>query len=206
VDMCRDVCEATVLGNWESFLCHPDNHPNFRYITGYYGDKLGDHRLNWLRNLPKTIDFVMSGQHIRLYHASHISEWHRILAFEPYETYLEMFQNTEFTTHDNPAPDVVGYGDIHVASVNALYRDHKILFNVGSVGNPLDIPMATYAILTGKRDSTTIAPFNIEIIRLPYDIEATVKAAIDAKMPDDLDKYIVELRTAVHRSRQNTPA
>lgn len=202
VDACRDLCEATVLGNWESFICNPDERPNFRYITEFYGNKLGQQRLDWLRNLPKTLDLKMSGKHIRLYHASHISEWHRIFAFESYDTYLGMFQNTEFTGQDKPVPDVVGYGDIHVASVNMLYRDHKILFNAGSVGNPLDMPMATYTILTGKRDSETIAPFNIEIVRLPYDIEATVQSASDVQMPDDLEKYIIELRTAVHRSRQ----
>jgi protein phosphatase len=203
VDSCREICEATVIGNWESFLCNPDNHPKFRHITDYYREKLGEERLDWLKNLPACIDFWMSGKFVRLYHASHISEWHRIFAFEPYETYIEMFQNTEFTGYDNPCPDVVGYGDIHAASINSLYRDHKILFNAGSVGNPLDIPMATYAILTGKRDSQTLAPFNIELVRIPYDIEATVRAARDVQMPDDLEQYIVEIRTAVHRTRQS---
>jgi len=202
VDSCRDICEATVLGNWESFLCNPDNHPKLHYITDYYREKLGEERLHWLKNLPACFDFWMSGKFVRLYHASHISEWHRIFSFEPYETYLEMFQNTEFTGFDNPCPDIVGYGDIHVANINTLYRDHKILFNAGSVGNPLDIPMASYVILTGKRDSQVLAPFNIEIVRIPYDIEATVQAARDVQMVDDLERYIVETRTAVHRSRQ----
>lgn len=201
VDACRELCEATVFGNWESFICH-DHREKFEHITSFYRNKLGAERLDWLTNLPKSVDLMMSGQHIRFYHASHISEWHRIFSFETYETYIEMFQNTEFTGQDNPPPDIVGYGDIHVAFVNTLYRDQKILFNAGSVGNPLDIPMATYTILTGERDSKQLAPLDMEIVRLPYDIEATVQAARAVQMPDELEKYIVETRTSVHRSRQ----
>lgn len=88
-----------------------------------------------------------------------------------------------------------------MAFVNTLHHDHKTLFNVGSVGNPLDIPQASYAILTGERDGTVQAPFNVELVRLPYDIEAVVQAARDRDMPH-FDVWEIEIRTAIHRSRQ----
>ncbi len=74
----------------------------------------------------------------------------------------------------------------------------KTLFNVGSVGNPLEIPQASYAILEGERDSEAAAPFSIQLVRVPYDNERAVQDAVDAGMPD-LDNYIREIRTAKYR-------
>jgi protein phosphatase len=145
--------------------------------------------------------FKMSGRRIRLFHASQTSVHVRVHPTAPYETLLAMFSNTEFTGHDQAEPDVVGYGDIHSAYVLALHRDAKTLFNAGSVGNPLDEPKATYAILEGVLNSEAVAPFAVQIVRLPYDIERAVEVATQMDMPE-LASYAVELRTAVYRGRQ----
>lgn len=97
----------------------------------------------------------MSGKRVRLYHASHEGVFTRIRIDDPYERHLGMFSNTDFTGFDNPEPNMVGYGDIHAAYILPIYRDYKTLFNVGSVGNPLDEPLATYALLEGNLDSDT---------------------------------------------------
>ncbi|HZG69042.1 MAG TPA: hypothetical protein VEZ12_20075, partial [Herpetosiphonaceae bacterium] len=93
-------------------------------------------------------------------------------------------------------PDVVGYGDLHRAFLKSFQG--KILFNVGSVGNPLDVPQASYAILEGQYDSKADAPFSIQLIRVPYDIELAVRQAEDEHMPE-LAPYAAELRTAIYR-------
>lgn len=85
-----------------------------------------------------------------------------------------------------------------------LTPDPGILFNAGSVGNPLDMPLASYIILNGDYDSQTTAPFSIDFVRLPYDIEAEIENARRVNHPDH-EPYAVELRTAVYRGRTKTP-
>lgn len=95
-------------------------------------------------------------------------------------------------------PTVVLYGDIHHAYLEIA--DGRTLGNVGSVGNPLDEPVAAYAVLEGVLDGGAPAPFSIRHVRLPYDVEAEIAAASVAGMPQ-LEPYAIELRTAIHRGR-----
>jgi protein phosphatase len=60
--------------------------------------------------------------------------------------------------------------------------------------------MAGYAILKGKLDSTAPGPISIEIVRLPYSINASIERAWAVDMPA-LTEYVFELRTANHRSQ-----
>jgi protein phosphatase len=196
VDMCREACQVIVRGNWD------DNLPQGTYESAdWYRVQVGAERLAYLSNLPVVYDFRLSGKRVRLFHASQTSLYNRVHMYQPYETHLAMFENTPFTGLDTLPPDIVGYGDIHAAYMLSLSRHNKTLFNAGSVGNPLDMPMATYVILSGMLDSTKPAPFSIEIIRLPYDIERAIEDGRKIDLPE-LDYYAVELRTAVYRGRQ----
>src|SRR4029453_16586783 len=94
------------------------------------------------------------------------------------------------------APDVVGYGDIHRAYVMNFHQ--QTLFNVGSVGNPLDIPQASYAILEGTYNSQWAETFAVHLIRVPYDVELAIQQATAEHMPE-LAPYANELRTAQYR-------
>lgn len=202
VDLIRDVCTGVVRGNWDHHLRHQQ--PDKVAIT-WLQNQLGMERLQYLRNLPNTIDFKMSGEPVRLYHASQVNEYNRVQPWALRETLAAMFENTEFTGFDRPEPRIVCYGDIHLAFVQALYQleDHrptpKTLLNAGSVGNPLDMPLATYAILKGHLDSDTIG-YSTEIVRLPYDIESVLQDAAALKMPN-LDLYTLELRHAFYQKR-----
>jgi hypothetical protein len=71
---------------------------------------------------------------------------------------------------------------------------------VGSVGNPLDEPQASYVILEGEPDGGRSAPFGIQFVRVPYDIEAEIAVAAALGMPA-LEPYAIELRTAVYRGQ-----
>jgi diadenosine tetraphosphatase ApaH/serine/threonine PP2A family protein phosphatase len=90
----------------------------------------------------------------------------------------------------------VGYGDIHCAFV--MHFRQQMLFNVGSVGNPLDMTQASYAILEGRYASQQADIFAVHVIRVPYDIELAIQQAAEADMPE-LDLYAYELRTAQYR-------
>lgn len=192
VDISRDRCERVIRGNWDEFVASDGvANPTLRW----HQERLGPERLSYLRDLPGTIDFVLSGQRIRLLHASPPGVNHRVHQRDPIEKLEAMFDSTDFTGYGFE-PDVVGYGDIHTAYLRSLRR--KVLFNVGSVGNPLDQPLACYAILEGSIDDGPSCPLAITLVRVPYDIERAVQDAVDADMPE-IEPYEQELRTARYR-------
>ena len=191
VDICQDVCETTIKGNWEDFMVRESDNPTIIW----HQQRLGAERLAYIDNLSHTIEFHMSGRRVRLFHASQESVYYRVRMEDPRDKHLEMFANTDFTGH-TPEPDVVGYGDIHRAYVMTF--QHQMLFNTGSVGNPLDITQASYAILEGTYGSECADTFSVHLIRVPYDIELAIKQAADEDMPS-LEPYANELRTAKYR-------
>ena len=191
VDICREECEVIIKGNWDDFITNETDKAVFQW----HQRRLGQERLEFLKQLPHTLDFYLSGKRVRLFHASQISVHYRVRMTDPEEKHLAMFTNTEFTGNGFE-PNVVGYGDIHRAYL--LNYKNKMLFNVGSVGNPLDITQASYALLEGKYNSKTDDTFSINLIRVPYDIELAIKQAEAEDMPE-LDFYAMELRTAVYR-------
>ena len=138
---------------------------------------------------------MTSGRQVRLFHASQQSVYYRVHMEDPREKHLAMFANTAFTGN-TVAPDVVGYGDIHRAYV--MHFHQQMLFNVGSVGNPLDMTQASYAILEGRYDSQQADTFAVHVIRVPYDIERAIQQATEEHMPE-LEAYAHELRTARYR-------
>jgi diadenosine tetraphosphatase ApaH/serine/threonine PP2A family protein phosphatase len=96
--------------------------------------------------------------------------------------------------------DVVGYGDIHGAHIDNFHG--KTIFNVGSVGNPLEITQASYGILEGKLDDKAKSSIAITLVRVPYDIDLAIEQAELADMPGT-EAYIKELRTAVYRGSKS---
>ena len=191
VDICRDVCAITIRGNWDDFLLAESDNPTFRW----HQQQLGPARLAYLASLQNTIEFVMSGKHIRLFHASQQGIYHRVHMNDSQEKHLAMFSNTAFTGHAF-VPNVVGYGDIHSAYIKSF--QNRILFNAGSVGNPLDVTQACYAILEGTYTSEADDAFSVQIVRVPYDIERAISQAEAAQMPE-LKAYADELRTGRYR-------
>lgn len=196
VDRSREVCQVILRGNWDDAIVKQDDGS-----LPWYRAQLGAARLAYLDSLPNVFDFWLSGKRVRLFHASQVSVYTRVRSTDSDEIHRAMFENTPFTGLDGPEPEIVGYGDIHVAYMRSLYRDGKILFNVGSVGNPLDLPLASYAILSGTLGGQTDAPFSIDFVRLPYDIEGEIAEARRLNVPQ-VEAYAVELRTAVYRGAQ----
>lgn len=195
VGRCREVCEVSVRGNWDDFLPGiPDDGPAEMI---WWRDELSLESRAWLSELPLSVDIEMSGRRIRLFHASAESPHVRVHFHHTPEEFASMFENTAMTG-DGPVPDVVGYADIHDAYIESV--DGRTLFNVGSVGNPLDEPTPSYVILEGG--SSASVPFSVQFVRVPYDVEAEIAVAEELGMPMR-DVWAVELRTAVFRGRQS---
>lgn len=172
--------------------------PTTKQARIWHKERLGDQRLEYLYNLQGVQDLTISGQHVRLFHASQRSVHYRVYYWAEFEKLKAMFENTDFTGHTETTPDVVIYGDIHEAYMLPVAGGR--LINTGSVGNPTDrIPMAAYLILRGHLDSQQISPIDVEFVRLAYDVEESIKIAREADMPN-IAEYAFELRTARYRS------
>lgn len=195
VDLCRRRCEVNILGNWDDFLPDPAREFDNLALKWWLG-QLDTDQEGWLRGLPFSHDFTISGRRVRLFHASATSV-HRRVRFDHDEAeFLGMFANTE-ATGDGPVPDVVGYGDTHDPFYE-VDRERRTLFNTGSVGNSMDDPTPVYVVLEGVLDSPDPAPFSIGFVRVPYDVEAELAFAREVGMPD-LDAYKLELREGIYR-------
>jgi diadenosine tetraphosphatase ApaH/serine/threonine PP2A family protein phosphatase len=202
IDLCREVCEVNILGNWDDFLPDPDREYDSKALAWWLG-QLSEEQGEWLRALPFSFDFTMSGRRVRLFHASSTSV-HRRVRFDHDEAeFLEMFANTP-ATGDGPEPSVVGYGDTHDPYYE-VDRQRRTLFNTGSVGNSMDDPTPVYVILEGVHGSAEQAPFSIQFVRVPYDVEAELAVAAQMGMPE-LEAYASEVRHGVYRGEMNDPA
>ncbi|KRF03821.1 serine/threonine protein phosphatase [Paenibacillus sp. Soil766] len=211
IDLIQLTCEAVVQGNWDLGITMPQELP-----AGLWQQQsLGDERLAYLKQLPFSIDLMLSGKHIRLFHASAQSVFHRLKREASKKERLAMFANTEMTElpYGGNEPDIVGYGDIHIPYMLTLSnpsekekaslgeRSGLMLFNVGSVGIPYDgIPQACYCVIEGETDPAVQAGVTLQFVRVPYDIKRAVQIAYDAQMPDSR-RYELEITSGlVHLS------
>ena len=84
----------------------------------------------------------------------------------------------------------------------------KTIFNPGSVGMPVEMmnnglydetnrfsTVASYIILEGTFGSKELAPFSINLVRLPYDIQKELEYLENSDMPNK-NKIISSLKTA----------
>ena len=194
VKIINKVCTVTVKGNWDDFITKPTEIETIKW----HQHQLTVQQNQFLEQLPFSVEFLMSGRLIRLFHASPRSYYDRIQPWDPLDRRLSMFENTNQTENilGSREPDVVCYGDIHNAYMQNIKG--KTLCNAGSVGNPLDIPQASYVILEGNYGSAEVGSFSIQFMRVPYDIDQAINLAKEKGMPE-LEPYIKELTTAQYR-------
>jgi protein phosphatase len=193
VDICRNECETVIQGNWD-FVVADGNGPAFLRLD-WHRNRLGQTRLDYLKNLPGTMDFYLSGHKVRLFHTSHEGVMKRVFSNDQVADFKVMFNNTDFTG-DYFQPDIVGFADIH--RILHLSRQGKTLFNSGSVGNAMDEPSAAYIILEGNYGDKNKGLFTFQVVRLLYDVELAIRQAREENMPD-IEPYEVELRIAHYR-------
>lgn len=193
VDIIREHCSVVVKGNWDYYMTEVENNQ----VLMWHQNKLGAERLKYLKELPIYKEFYISGKLLRMCHASPNDIFHRTHLSTVRSERMKLFGETP--TLDIEA-DVIGYGDIHGAHVDNF--SGKTIFNVGSVGNPLDIAQASYGIIEGKLNDETNSAFSISLVRVPYDIELAVRQAELTDMPD-MTEYINELRTAKYRGKKH---
>lgn len=207
----RERCEATVRGNWEVVVAGTGEIRS--EAQAWWRAELSTEDRRWLVTVPGSVDLELSGRRVRLLHASPIDEFTRVHRDHSDEEFAMMFEPTPFTG-DVPRADVVVYGDIHEPYLRS--GTEGLLVNAGSVGNQLDDPTPSYVILEGDTGGGEIdgesvgegltsgaaAPFGVQFVRVPYDVEAEIAATRALSMPQaEIEAYAVELRTGVYRGR-----
>ncbi|WP_281886011.1 metallophosphoesterase [Paenibacillus sp. YYML68] len=202
VDRIRHVCEHVVKGNWDEGISKPQD----KEAGIWTQERLSAEQLHYLSSLPFSIDLWLSGRRVRLVHASAVSVYHRVLRKSPKAEKQRMFDNTAETggfLSTDLTPNVVAYGDIHVPYMRTLRTEREdglMLLNIGSVGAPYDgLPHASYMLLQGVRDSEQPAPFGVQWVRVPYDVERAIAIAEAAGLPQ-LERYRKEQRSGREHS------
>ena len=157
-------CEFILQGNWDEGI----GKKLFPKDQFYY-DQLGEKRMEALLSWPLEYECYISGRKMRLFHG-------RPTMPEPYYVHepAELLE-----PYFLPDYSVVGYADVHRQGLRLL-GFKGILFNTGSVGNGLGIPMAQYAILRGEPDSREQAPFDVNMVTVPYDREQAIRDTREA--------------------------
>ena len=193
VDIIKESCEVVIKGNWDYYMTEQESNE----VLMWHQKKLGVERLRYMKGLPLYKELFISGKLLRLCHASPNDLFHRVYLSTEQTKRLKLFEATP-TLHAEA--DVVGYGDIHDAHIDNFKG--KTIFNVGSVGNPLDgITQASYGIIEGELEDENKGPFMISLVRVPYDIELAIEHANSTDMPEKKE-YIKELKTAIYRGRK----
>ena len=157
-------CEFILRGNWDEGVgmkIYPRDQ--------FYYDQLGENRLRALRELPLEHTCFVSGRKMRLFHGRPTLD-EPYFIHEPSDIFLPFFE---------PDYTVVGYADVHRQGMR-LVAYKGILFNTGSVGNGMGVPMAQYAILRGEWDSKEEALLDIDLVTVPYDRDQAVRDTREA--------------------------
>lgn len=168
---------------------------------------LSKESIDFLKNLPFTYEFYMSGSLIRIFHATPYNFEIPIISQETTEKLYEMFLPTDKTISDKKA-DIVIFGHLHHPFMEKIYG--RTLINVGSVGNSYDpirnpqkdanqmeTTQAFYCIIEGEIGSTEYSPFSYQLVRVPYSIQKEIESNIGKNI--EFESYKYELENGIYR-------
>lgn len=189
LDICRDCCEIILKGNWEEYVSLYEPKESAIWVQ----EQIGKERLNYIRNMEMTKEMWVSGKFMRLFH-SHPCGFKRVFAHSSVEE-----KRTLFVDDRGKYSDIAVYADIHRPYMQTI--DNRVLFNTGSVGNPLDIPECSYVIMYGNFNSQKPSSYSINFIRLPYDINKAVEDAYSTRNMPDLEDYVNEITKCIYNRR-----
>lgn len=164
-DWALSRCEILLMGNWDSGIAFKE----FPKDQFYY-DQLGEKRMQGLKEFLPEYECMISGRKMRLFHG-------RPILPAPIQIYHE---EELLSPYFLPDFDVVGYADVHRQGMRVLGHQ-GLLFNTGSVGNGIGVPMVQYAILRGELNGKEISPLDINLVSLPYDREKAIQDTLEAE-------------------------
>lgn len=200
IDLVKKNCEIVLKGNCDEIYSSERAFKKKFWTTM----KIGEDRANFLKELPVMHEFYLSGNLIRLFHASPYSLEH---IYNPMfgnddtkyvnkqlKTPIELFKNTEFIgrSEKDKIPDIIGYAHLHTP--NLFQFEDKIVFNTGSVSLSNNPSKSSYTILEGILDSKEKASISITHVNIYYDILKEIKYIENSDIPTK-EELILTLKT-----------
>ncbi len=212
IKIIKEKCEVVLQGNCER---HFSSKPiEFKIKTQEeinrwenVNKNLTESEKEYLRNLPYSYEFYLSGSLVRLFHATPEADDIAIINQNSIDDKYKMFIPTSKTISKKEA-DIVVYGHIHHQYLDKLYN--KTLINTGSIGNSYclirnsqkdsdirEIRQSNYIILEGKfKDKEYSDTLSINLIRVPYDIEKE----INEKKAYEKEEFNYEILNGTYRN------
>lgn len=181
-------CDLILRGNWDEAMYNDE-------IIGtslpWYRKQLGASRLRILSELPPEHRFDFSGRRIRLLHGRPIVS-EVIYSDSKIENRLQLFQTT-----DTYQPHIVGFADIHRPFYEQI-TGAGVLFNTGSIGNPLaEQPYPSYIILEGE-PGDTLCTMSHTIVQVAYDRAEAIRQAQAVPDLPWLSAFVNEIQKGVY--------
>lgn len=214
VNLVRENCDVILKGNCDAYFTSEverETKPEIELKRiDWIDSKLSNESKKYLRNLPYSFEFYLSGRLVRLFHATPNKINGFVGNIDTIDRLYSLFLPSK-NTISNKKADVVVYGHIHTPFIQRIYN--RTIINSGSVGNSIDVfrneekdadvrntTLANYVILSGKYDSKDInEKISFEIVSVPYDIEKELKENEDNI---EMESYEEELRSGKYRNME----
>ena len=214
VNLIKENCEIVLKGNCDDYFTSKIDRETKPEIElkriDWINSKLSDESKNFLKSLPYSFEFYLSGRLVRLFHATPNKINGFVGNIDTIDRLYSLFLPSK-NTISNKKADVVVYGHIHTPFIQRIYN--RTIINSGSVGNAIDVfrneekdadvrntTLANYVILSGKYDSKDInEKISFEIVSVSYDIEKELKENEDNI---EMESYEEELRSGKYRNME----
>lgn len=186
IELVKQNCEIVVRGNCDRHFSEPlsEMTKKSEYERNRWEkihSMLSEEEKEYLRNLPYSFEFYLSGSLVRIFHSSPEADNKVLISQDSIEDKYKMFLPSDKTMSDEIA-DVIIYGHIHHQYMDKIYN--KTIANTGSVGNSFclirnpekdsrieEIRQANYCLLEGNYGEKEYNDsFSLQFVRVPYDI------------------------------------
>lgn len=188
IDLIKEKCSLVLRGNVDDRFCRtPEdfkNDENEYNRIKFYQQFLTNDDINYLNNLPIFTEFYLSGNLIRLFHASLDDVYTTIENYEmDFTKKYKLFEPNEYTV--SKVADMVIFGHLHYNFMEKIYG--KTLINCGSVGcsgcpilkegynSKEEISNAHYLILTGNLNDINNGNIGYYFKSVVYDKDTEIK-------------------------------
>lgn len=214
LELVKKRCSVIIKGNCEDYYSRNDidisELPQSSQIRrNWIREKFSNEELSYLQSLPFCYEMYISGRLVRMLHAHPNGIDIHVGNIDKIENLYSIFLPSENTITQEKA-DIVLYGHSHMQYMQKLYN--RVLINVGSVGNSIDVfrneekdanikntVNANYFIIKGKMNSRDYDVFSYEFVNIPYDIEKEIS---ENKDNVDFEDYEEEIKYGRYRDMQ----
>lgn len=182
VEMVREQCEVTVLGNHDAAVAlNAEMHvlpKDGQKAARLHQALLSDDQIEWLSGLP----YRAEAYGATLVHAApdHPDAWPRLDSFAALQAQFAAFDTPICFVGHSHKPAVVSSS----LGVFQVRPGHRYVIDVGSVGQPRDHdPRASFAIYDTEA-------FTVDIVRIHYDVARTASKIIRRGLPAELGERL----------------